>query len=409
MHKTRNVVLTVIIAVILTASLSVVSTLGVLTMVEFSQGRTRLVFNSEAVGLKDIDKYNEVRNLLKNKYIEEVDEATLFEGSIEGMVASLRDPYTVYVDKQLMEMTKADSEGEYSGIGVTISIPHSGIGILIIDVNELGPAFQEGIKAGDRVVRVGENDISYTSDLNYVASLVRGEVGTAVEIEVIREEEKETQSLVFNITRQIVNSIDVEGRIIDSDIGYMRIRSFTQDSPEEFADIFNSLVEEGLNSLIIDVRDNPGGSLYAVLSIADMIMDEGVITYTIDRNDKKEYFRATKGGLDLPIVILVNGYSASASEMLAGALKDNGLATIVGTTSFGKGLVQGVYDLDDGSGVRITIAKYYTPGNICIQDIGIEPDIEVVLDSEYENKLVTSVPKEDDLQLKKAIEILSKD
>jgi carboxyl-terminal processing protease len=407
MHRTGRVIFIVVIAVILTASLSIVGTLGVFTMVEFDNGRTRLVFDSSAVDRDDVEKFNEVRKLLKEKYIGEVDESTLFEGSIAGMVASLGDPYTMYVDKELMELTSADSEGEYSGIGVTITIPKTGIGILIIDVNELGPAYAEGMEAGDRVISVDGEDVRYSSDLNYVAGIVRGEVGSEVEIEVLRDNNGETETLVFNITRQIVNSVDVEGEMKEEDIGYIRIRSFTQDSPSEFADIYNDLANDGMQSFIIDVRDNPGGSLYAILNIADMIMEEGVITYTVDKNEDKEYFRATRGGVDIPIAILINGYSASASEMLAGALRDNGLATVIGTTSFGKGLVQGVYNLEDGSGVRITIAKYYTPADVCIQDIGIEPDIVVELDSEYDDDLVTEVPEEDDLQLKKAIETLS--
>ncbi|MBN2558577.1 MAG: S41 family peptidase [Clostridia bacterium] len=402
--KNRIVIFIVIIAVVLTASLSVVGTLSLVTILENRQDRYYITFDSSVVDAANIDKFNEVRDLLYEKYMGEIDENILLEGVIAGMVGALGDPYTMYVDAETMALMEADSEGEYSGIGVTITIPNEGSGILILDVNELGPAFESGILAGDRVIRVDEYDVAFSDDLNYVASLVRGEAGSDVEIEIIRE--NETKSLVFNITRRTVNSIDVTGDMPDEKIGYIKIKSFTQDSPEEFANVFNDLVGQGMESLVMDVRDNPGGSLYAIINIADMIMEEGIITYTVDRDGNREDYTAARGGVSLPIVILVNEYSASASEMLAGALRDNGLATVVGTTTFGKGLVQGVYNLEDGSGLRITIAKYYTPSDVCIQDIGIVPDFEIEQAGDYQGMPVSAVPREDDLQFIKALEIL---
>ncbi|MFO7612848.1 MAG: S41 family peptidase [Clostridia bacterium] len=402
--KNRIVIFIVVIAVVLTASFSIVGTLSLMTIMENRQDRHYITFDSSTVDAANIKKFDEVRDLLYEKYMGEIDENILLEGVVAGMVEALGDPYTMYVDAETMALMAADSEGEYSGIGVTITIPNEGAGILILDVNELGPAFESGILAGDRVVRVDEYDVAFSDDLSYVATLVRGAAGSDVEIEVIRE--NETESLVFNITRRTVNSIDVRGDMLDEKIGYIKIKSFTQDSPEEFAAIFNDLAEQGMESLVMDVRDNPGGSLYAIINIADMIMEEGIITYTVDRDGYRDDYKATRGGVSLPIVILVNEYSASASEMLAGALRDNGLATVVGTTTFGKGLVQGVYDLEDGSGLRITIAKYYTPSDVCIQDIGIVPDFEIEQAEDYRGMPVSAVPREDDVQLIKALEIL---
>ncbi len=402
--RTKSVILILVVAVIMTAALSVVGTLAAVTIFDNRQDRYYIHFDASEVNPENIDKFNEVRDLLSNKFLEYTDENILLEGAIAGMASSFGDPYTRYVNKEDWKLMTADSEGEYSGIGVTITVPNEGLGILILDVNELGPAHEIGILAGDRVVRVNEYDVSYSNDLNFVASIVRGDVGTDVEIEVMRE--GEVENLVFRINRRLVNSIEVVGEMLEGNTGYIKIRSFSQDSPTEFAEIFNEIGIAGMDSVIIDLRDNPGGSLGAILSIADMIMEKGIITYTIDRNEDRKNYKATRGGVDLPIAILVNEYSASASEMLAGALRDNGLATVIGTVTYGKGLVQGIYELEDGSGLRITIAKYYTPSDVCIQDIGIIPDIEIEVADEFKRMPVSAIPFEEDIQLQRAMEEL---
>jgi len=338
--RTKTVIFLVIVAVILTAALSVVGTLTAVTVFNNRQDKYYIQFDAAEVDSENIEKFNEVRDLLQEKFLEYTDENDLLEGAIAGMAAAFDDPYTMYVDEETWALMTEDSEGEYSGIGVTITVPNEGRGILILDVNELGPAHEMGILAGDRVVRVNDYDVAFTDDLSYVASIVRGDVGTDVEIEVMRE--GETENLIFVINRKIVNSIEVTGEMYEGDIGYIKLTSFSQDSPQEFAEKFNELGQAGMNSLVIDLRDNPGGSLGAIISIADMIMENGIITYTVDRNDERDDYKATRGGVSLPIAILVNEYSASASEMLAGALRDNGLATVIGTTTYGKGLVQGV-------------------------------------------------------------------
>lgn len=402
--KTKYVVLAILAAVILTASVSIVGTLTLTNIFKDNGDVYEITFDKEEVDKDSIEKFEEVRELLHEKYIEDIDEDVLIEGMTAGMAASLGDRYTMYVDKDTMDSMNIDSEGQYSGIGVTISLATSGFGIVVLDVNELGPAYEAGMLAGDIIVRVNDEDVAFEDDIAYLASIVRGEVGTDVEIEVVREDTAENP--VFTITRQIVNSIDVEGELLEGNTGYIKIKSFTKDSPDEFIEAFNELAQEDIEKLILDLRDNPGGSLYAVIYIADLLMDDGIITYTIDREENREDYEATQGGVDIPIVVLVNEYSASASEMLSGALRDNGLATIVGTTTFGKGLVQGVYDLEDGSGLRVTIAKYYTPAGTSIQDIGIVPDVELEPAEDYINSPVSSIPFEDDVQLQKALEIL---
>ncbi len=402
--KTRTVIFILVIAVVMTAAFSVVGTLAGVTIFNNSQDRYYIHFDASEVDKDNIEKFNEVRSLLQEKYLEYTNENTLLEGAIAGMAESFGDPYTRYVDKETWDLMTEDSEGEYSGVGVTITVPTVGTGILILVVNEIGPAHEAGILPGDRVVRVDDYDVEYSDDLQYVASLVRGDVGTDVELEIVREGESE--NLIFTVTRRLVNSIEVTGKMLGNNVGYIKISSFSQDSPLEFADEFNELGTSGMDSVIIDLRDNPGGSLGAILSIADMLMEDGIITYTIDRNEKREDYSATSGGVTLPIIVLVNEYSASASEMLAGALRDNGYATIIGVTTYGKGLVQGVYELEDGSGLRVTIAKYYTPSGICIQDIGIVPDVEIEPLEEYQFTPVSAIPFEDDVQLQRALEEL---
>ncbi|HPQ46727.1 MAG TPA: S41 family peptidase [Clostridia bacterium] len=402
--KTKYAVLAILAAVVLTASVSIVGTLTISTILGNRDDVYYITFDKDEVDKASVQKFEEVRDLLHEKYIEEFTDDVLLEGMTAGMAAALGDPYTMYVDKDTMDSMNIDSEGQYSGIGVTISTANTGVGIMVLDVNELGPAYEAGMLPGDRIIRVNDIDVMFEEDLSYVANVVRGEVGTDVEIEVIREDTP--RNPVFTITRRVVNSIDVEGELLEGNTGYIKIKSFTQDSPDEFIEVYNNLANQGMDSLIIDLRDNPGGSLYAVVYIADLIMYDGIITYTIDKAGAREDYEAGGSGVNLPIAVLVNEYSASASEMLSGALRDNGLAKIIGTTTFGKGLVQGVYDLDDGSGLRVTIAKYYTPAGISIQDVGVVPDYELEPMEEYLNKPVSSIPFEDDIQLHKALEVL---
>lgn len=403
--KTKTIIFIVIISVILTASLSVVGTLTAVTVYNNRQDKFYIEFDASEVDPDNINKFNEVRDLLQKKFLDYTDENELLEGAIAGMADAFDDPYTMYVDEETWSLMTEDSEGEYSGVGVTIQIPTVGVGILALSVNELGPAHEAGILPGDRIVRVDDFDVTYSEDLQYVASIVRGDAGTDVELEIRREGEKEP--LVFTITRRIVNSIEVTGEMLDGDIGYISLSSFSQDSPQEFAAKFNELGQAGMDSVILDLRDNPGGSLGAIIAIADMLMDDGIITYTIDRDGNRDDYTASGKGVTLPIIVLVNEYSASASEMLAGALRDNGHATVIGTTTYGKGLVQGIYELEDGSGIRITIAKYYTPSGVCIQDIGVVPDIEIEPLDDYINSPVSVIPFEDDVQLQRAIEEIS--
>ncbi|MFA7674291.1 MAG: S41 family peptidase [Clostridia bacterium] len=354
---------------------------------------------------EQLQKFNEVYDLLKEASIYEIDSDEMMEAIIGGMT-SVFDKYTMYVPKEYADTIRESSEGEYKGIGVTITIPEDGIGAEVVQVNTEGDAYTKGVKAGDIIIQV--EDIVLTADmsLEYIASIVKGEEGTSVTITVYRPSEE--KNVVFTIIRKLINTVDATGHIIEgTDIGYVYIGGFSADMLDEFSATFNRMVlEEGMTKVIIDLRDNPGGDFYTAVSLADAFIESGVITTLADGTGYSEEYTADSYAISLPMVILVNENSASASELFSGAMQYYGLATIVGMTTYGKGVAQSVYDLEDGSQVRVTSYKYLLPGGNCIDGIGIVPDIEVLPAEGFEDTYVSELEQENDAQLLKAIEIL---
>ena len=267
----------------------------------------------------------------------------------------------------------------------------------MVSVIKGGPAEQAGVKAGDIFLEVDKRDI-LNMGATEVSALIRGGADTIVEIRILRPEEQKEYE--FAIKRAVINLPSVESRLLEADpqIGYIRLMQFHDNSTKEMLQSLQSLEQQGVHKLILDLRDNGGGSFVSSLEIADMFLTEGDIVVTEDGTGRQETYTATAGGKDWPLVVLINGNSASASEILAGALKDNRRATLVGETSFGKGLVQTVFPLPDGGAVKLTTQKYYTPAGNDINKKGIEPDIEIADD------LLAS----EDLQLQKAIDVLKK-
>lgn len=354
---------------------------------------------------EQLEKFNEVYNLLKQTSIYELDHDEIMESIIAGM-ASAFDVYTMYVPEEYANTIRESASGEYKGIGVTITTPEDGIGAEVISVNPLGDAYVQGIKTGDIIIRVEETELTKSMSLEYIASIVKGEEGTKVNVTVWRpSEQKEIQ---FSITRMLINSIDASGHLIEgTDIGYIAISSFSADMLDEFVNTFNDLVlVDGMTKLIIDLRDNPGGDFYTAVYLADAFIKDGIITTLADGTGYKEEYTADSYAISIPTVILVNGNSASASELFSGAMKHYGLATIVGTQTYGKGVAQSIYDLDDGSQLRITSYQYLLPDGSNIDGIGVTPDIEVLPFEGFENEYISSLEPENDAQLQKAIEIL---
>ncbi len=354
---------------------------------------------------EQLEKFNEVYNLLKQTSIYEVDHEQMMEAIIAGMT-SVFDVYTMYVPEEHAQTIRESSSGEYRGIGVTITTPEDGIGAEVISVNPTGDAYVQGIKPGDIIIKVEDTILTKGMSLEYIASMVKGEEGTYVKVTVWRpSEEKEIE---FTIKRMLINTIDASGHMIEgTDIGYIYISSFSTDMLDEFVETFNDLVlEQGMAKLIIDLRDNPGGDFYAAVSLADAFIKEGIITTLADGTGYKEEYTSDSYAVSIPTAILVNGNSASASELFSGAMKHYGLATIIGTQTYGKGVAQSIYDLDDGSQLRVTSYKYLLPDGSNIDGIGVAPDIEVFPFEGYEDEYISSLEPENDAQLQKAIEIL---
>ena len=336
---------------------------------------------------------------VKEKYLNEYDENKAIEGAMAGYVAALGDPYTEYIPADEMEEYTQTIMGNYVGIGIYMTKNTEKNLIQVLAPIRESPAEKAGIKTGDFLVKI--DGVEYTGDeMTQASNKIKGEEGTKVTLEILRGEE----TLTFEIERQKINTNPVYADVIDGNIGYLGISSFDVGVAEDFKTKFQSLKEKGITSLIIDLRDNGGGIVDEATKIVDYIVPKGKeILITVDKNKNEEITKAEEDVLiDMPIVVLVNASSASASEIMAGALKDLGEATIVGTKTYGKGIIQQFLSLSNGGGLKITIEEYYTPNRTKINGVGITPDVEVELEQS-----VTGLPTDqNDTQLNKAKEIL---
>lgn len=344
---------------------------------------------------------SQFRSELEKKYIGEINDEELIEGAVKGYVDALGDPYTTYYTKKEMKTIMEETNGSFVGIGVYMTKDLEKNAILIIKPIENSPAEKAGILPGDLITKV--DDVEYTGDkLEEASNKIRGEEGTKVKLEIYRNGETKT----FELTRTKVVVSHVTTKVLNNDIGYIAISDFEGECASEFETKYKQLEKQGIKKLIIDIRNNGGGIVDEALKIANMLVDkDSTLLITKDKSDKEEVTKATeKPIINIPTVVLVNEYSASASEILAGALKDNGKATLVGTKTYGKGIIQELHQLSDGSGLKITVSEYYTPNHNAIHKIGITPDVEVDLSEDVKQQ--TTIQEKDDNQLQKAIEIL---
>ena len=366
------------------------------------------LLENDAVEEKFIKKLTMINEQLSERYIYDIDKENLFDNAIKGYVWGLDEDYTNYYTKEEFESFTSYVEETYVGIGVVIAPDDDGF-IEIISAFEDSSAYNAGIKPGDILYKVDGKEY-YAEEMDKaIAQIKNGKEGETVNLSVLRKGEE----IQISVKRAVVSMDSVKSKMYNNDIGYVRISAFNTegegsktDTYSEFCKNVEKLKTQGAKKLIIDLRDNPGGTLDVVVDIADYLLPEGLITYVEYKDGTKQKYKSDKKAVDMPMVVLINENSASASEVLTGALKDHKKATIVGTTSFGKGVVQSVIPFSDGSGMTMTVARYYSPNGVCIHGTGIEPDIAIELDEKYDGYYAFEVPPEDDLQMKKAIELL---
>ena len=363
---------------------------------------TVTISRSEYEQLLRYEKLDALMQLVDMYYYEDIDEDEMLESAALGLIAGIGDVYSTYFTKEDMEAFNEETEGEYAGIGCQLLADPSDQLITVTRVFKGSPAEAVGIRAGDKIVYV--EDVYYSAyEMDEAVNIMRGEPGTAVKITVMRG----LETLDFEVTREIIHINYVEHEILDGNIGYVMIYDFLGNACEGFAEAIETFKSANVNGMIIDLRNNGGGLLDASIEMADMILPEGVVVSLKDKYDYTEEYSIDNEYYDVPMVVLINEYSASASEILAGAIRDYEAATLVGVKSFGKGVVQSALEFPDGSGVKLTTARYYTPSGECIHEVGIEPHVLVELDEDAVTMYgLNNLPHEEDAQLQKAIEVM---
>lgn len=341
------------------------------------------------------------RKIIDQKFLGEIDEQKILNETIKGYIKGLDDPYTEYMTKEEMEEFSQDVMGNFTGIGIYLTKDIEKNAVIVISPIKDTPAHKAGILPGDIITKI--DGVSYTGEqLTEASNKIKGEIGTSVKLEILRD----GKTMEFEVTREHIKINHVESKVLENNIGYIEFNSFDEGCSEEFKQKLEELKEKNITSLIIDIRNNGGGLVTEALDIADFIVEkDATLLITTDKKQKEE---VTKAKIDpiinIPVVLLTNSSSASASEILAGALKDNNKATIVGEKTYGKGVIQELLTLTDGSGLKITTNEYFTPNRNKINKVGITPDVEVKLDEKLQGQLV--IEEKDDTQLQKAIEIL---
>lgn len=404
MVSKKKYILTIIVVFFVTAFLTL--SLGNVFLVEVGQ---RVVLSDEAyTEMKEIyEKYAKQESVMKiaqRDFLYEADEGKMLEGALEGTLKALGDPYTQFMTKEEFEALMQDTEGTYEGIGVYITASDDNK-ILIVSPIEDTPAEKAGLKTGDKII--GINGTEFTADkIDEAVSIMKGEPGTSVTLTIQRLKDDNTSDVSdVVVNREKIKIKTIKQAMLEDGTGYIRITTFDMHTAEDFKTAYAELKNQGMKGLVIDLRYNPGGIIDATVDISDMFMGEGIVTYTKTKSGETEYFKSDANAENIPIVMLINEGSASASEIMAGAMKDTQRATLIGTKSFGKGIVQRVQRFgSDGEGIKMTVSEYFTPNGINIHGIGIEPDIEIKLS---EDSLGYGYEYYDtDNQLQKSVEVL---
>ena len=401
--RTRSSVYKIIMLVILVAFVTfIITTIGFYQYFTNSDnGKKFMITTSSKEGNEIANSISQYKSIIDKYYLGEVDEEKLKEGAIKGYIEGLDDPYTEYISKEDMEEYLDDTMGNFVGIGIYMVKDEATNRIKVLAPIKGSPAEKAGVLAGDIIISV--NDEEFTGDqFSVISTKIKGEEGSTVKLKVLRgKEEKE-----FEIKREKIVVNPVEGKVIENNIGYIAFSSFDENTSEEFKKKYEELASQGIKSLIIDLRNNGGGIVDEALEIADYFVEKDtVLLYEVDKDNNEKVEKAKDGVLiNMPTIVLTNENTASSSEILAGALKDLGKAKIVGTKTYGKGVIQSLLTLSDGSGIKITSEEYLTPNKTKINKVGIEPDETVELPDTVTN--VLRVEEKDDTQLQKAIQML---
>lgn len=396
MIKRRQLIFAVIISVIITAILTFTFT----NVVSFTIGNKVVLSKEDYKLVKEAQKLLTLKKHIEKYYLEPVDSEKLMEGAAKGMFEALGDPYSVYMNQKEFKDFNESTSGSYGGIGVIVT-DKDGYVTVVAPIEDT-PGEKAGLRTGDKIIKV--DDIEVTGiGLEKATSLMKGKKGTKVVLTVLRENRDEP--LIMEIKREDIVLKTVKTDMLEDEIGYIRISMFDEDTGKEFKKALSEIKTKKAKGLIIDLRQNPGGFVTQCVEVADELLDKGVIFYTEDKYKNQVVTNSKDGKIDIPFVILVDEGSASAAEIVSGAVKDRKAGLLIGTKTFGKGLVQSVEKLNDGSGFKLTIQKYYTPNGIDINKVGIEPDIEVKALEISEGQNPEDVK---DVQLERAVEEIRK-
>lgn len=363
-------------------------------------GKRTAIANENGIPLA---KINKIENLIDQYYLFDIDKNKQQEGAVEGYVKALGDPYSEFLTKEEMDSLNQQTEGEYAGVGIVVTPSETGA-ITVVSAIKGSPAFEKGIKKDDIILKINGKDYN-ASQMNDAVKVMKGKPNTDVKLTIARMENKTSKIFNVNITRRMISLTTVNSQKI-GDIGYINITQFDRKTDKEFIEQYENLKKQNVKSIVLDLRNNPGGLLDSTVKIADYLLPQGVIVKTVDKNKKEDVQKSDSSEQNLPMVVLVNGSSASASEILTGALKDYKKATIVGEKTFGKGIVQTIIPMDKGEGLKLTISEYFSPNGNKIHKQGVKPDVEIKLDEKAKG-IGVEFMKEDN-QLQKALEILNK-
>lgn len=357
---------------------------------------------SDILTNKTVKKIDELMSYIDLYYNDDYDEEDIRNAIYAGTLEGLGDPYSVYYTADEYKDMQINTSGNYYGIGAALSQDAKTKEVTISKVYEGTPAEEAGLKDGDQIIKVNDTE-STSKELSALVEEIRGEEGTTVHLQVYRASNNKTFEI--DVERKNVELPSITSKMLDGGIGYIQISEFQSKTDEQFKSALADLKKQGMKSLIVDVRSNPGGLINTASNILDQILPEGTVVYTKDKYGKREDYTSDSNCLDCPIAVLVNENSASASEIFAGAIKDYNYGTLIGTKTFGKGIVQTVLPLEDGDAVKLTTAKYYTPKGNYIHGVGIEPDIELTY--KYSGPEDEAYDMKYDNQVQKAIEVLN--